>query len=177
MRVYTMRQWQRDGVLKVRAGQSVTSDVIEQLSEFVPPSASGNGLFQNGEPEKVIDGRPYYLTFERIDNKTWHCLGLYPPPKPLSRRGLYLLERDGTLVPLSTSDESFKGLFAAWQSFTDDAGDLYAFRESCDGDLELLPVYDSKCQRVNIGSSNAGKTYRTRDGKNKETILFGLTIS
>lgn len=45
-----MEQWKADGTLKVRQGQMVSNDVIDELLGCVPPTTYSLGLFQVGEP-------------------------------------------------------------------------------------------------------------------------------
>lgn len=68
MKVYTMKDWERDGVLKMKTGQIVTDDVINELKNDVPPTTYKYGYFQTGEAV-CHDSQfvPFYYTFKRTD--------------------------------------------------------------------------------------------------------------
>lgn len=78
--VYTMRDWEEDGTLKVEVGQLIAPYVFFQLLGSVPPKTYGNGLFQVGEPysHDWNTVQALYRTFEEIDRNYWLYVGLKP---------------------------------------------------------------------------------------------------
>ena len=76
--IYTKDDWIRDGYLKVKVGQYVADDVIEQLHDSVPPATYKSSCFQPGEAYTLsIDYEDLYMTFV-IDNGMWKYIGLCP---------------------------------------------------------------------------------------------------
>lgn len=70
---YTMEDWHRDGVLKVKEGEIITDEVYYQLRDCVPPYWLGCGVFQVGEPyscifDKYGNLRDLYQTYIRVDD-------------------------------------------------------------------------------------------------------------
>lgn len=69
MKIYTMQDWERDGVLKLEVGQVIAPEVFYQLRDCVPPTTYGKGIFQVGEPtdHDWNTGKALYQTFEKVD--------------------------------------------------------------------------------------------------------------
>ena len=76
--VYTMRDWEEDGTLKVEIGQLIEPYTFFQLRNCVPPKTYGNGIFQVGEPysHDWHTGKALYRTFEEVDRNYWLYVGL-----------------------------------------------------------------------------------------------------
>lgn len=75
MKVYTMEQWGKDGVLNLKRGQLVEYAVYQQLRDCVPPLVCLNSFFQCGEPYGSNElGEPTYLTMVK-DGKDWKFVG------------------------------------------------------------------------------------------------------
>ena len=97
--IYTKENWAQDGTLKVKVGQYVADDVIEELRDSVPPATYKSSCFQPGEAyTHSVDYVELYMTFV-IDNGMWKYIGLCPKgsihPQPTmdynlneSKRGL-----------------------------------------------------------------------------------------
>lgn len=64
--VYTMKDWERDGQLKVELYQNISPDVFYELRDSVPPQALQGTFFQVGEVYTHKYGVPHYQTFERV---------------------------------------------------------------------------------------------------------------
>lgn len=76
--IYTKDNWNKDGYLKVKVGQYVVDDVIEELRDSVPPATYKSSCFQPGEAYTLsIDYENLYMTFI-IDNGMWKYIGLCP---------------------------------------------------------------------------------------------------
>lgn len=76
--IYTKDNWNRDGYLKVKVGQYVADDVIEELRDSVPPATYKSSCFQPGEAyTHSVDYIALYMTFV-IDNGMWKYIGLCP---------------------------------------------------------------------------------------------------
>lgn len=75
MDIYTMKDWQRDGSIKVKRGQIVEDEVFYHLRDCVPPTTLRNGVFQVGEPSSQFNGFPLYQTYRRTENG-WQYYGL-----------------------------------------------------------------------------------------------------
>ena len=63
-----MKDWERDGELKISLGQSVADDVVNQLINCVPPAYHSHTLFQVGEAKDhdlQQPDRKLYDTFEQ----------------------------------------------------------------------------------------------------------------
>lgn len=76
--IYTKDNWNSDGYLKVKVGQYVADDVIEELRDSVPPATYKSSCFQPGEVYTLsIDYEDLYMTFI-IDNGMWKYIGLCP---------------------------------------------------------------------------------------------------
>ena len=62
--IYTKDNWNRDGYLKIKVGQYVADDVIEELRDSVPPATYKSSCFQPGEAYTLsIDYEDLYMTF------------------------------------------------------------------------------------------------------------------
>lgn len=77
-KLYTLKDWRNDRVLKVKIGQYVDYGVINQLMEDVPPLTYSNGIFQVGEAydHNVKTGEPLYQTF--VEDGGYRYVGLCP---------------------------------------------------------------------------------------------------
>lgn len=76
--IYTKNNWNSDGYLKIKVGQYVADDVIEELRDSVPPATYKSSCFQPGEAYTLsIDYEDLYMTFIR-DNGMWKYIGLCP---------------------------------------------------------------------------------------------------
>ena len=76
--IYTRENWTQDGTLKVKVGQYVADDVIEELRDSVPPATYKSSCFQPGEAyTHSVDYIALYMTFV-IDNGMWKYIGLCP---------------------------------------------------------------------------------------------------
>ena len=64
--VYTMRDWERDGQLKLDLYQFISPNVFYELRDSVPPQSLHGTYFQVGEIYTHKDGIPHYQTFERV---------------------------------------------------------------------------------------------------------------
>lgn len=75
-KLYTLKDWRNDHVLKVKIGQYVDYGVINQLMEDVPPLTYNNGIFQPGEAydHNVKTGEPLYQTF--VEDGGYRYVGL-----------------------------------------------------------------------------------------------------
>ena len=76
--IYTKENWAQDGTLKVKVGQYVADDVVEELRDSVPPTTYKASCFQPGEAyTHSADYVELYMTFV-IDNGMWKYIGLCP---------------------------------------------------------------------------------------------------
>lgn len=75
MGIYTMKDWERDGSLRVKEGQLVEESIIEELADCVPPQTYSRGTFQVGEPYDHCNGKPRYQTFKRRETG-WEYVGV-----------------------------------------------------------------------------------------------------
>ena len=76
--IYTRENWAQDGSLKVKVGQYVADDVIEELRDSMPPTTYKSSCFQPGEAyTHSVDYVELYMTFV-IDNGMWKYIGLCP---------------------------------------------------------------------------------------------------
>lgn len=77
-KLYTLKDWRNDHVLKVQIGQYVDYGVINQLMEDVPPLTYNDGIFQVGEPDdqNVKTGELLFKTF--IEDGGYRYVGLCP---------------------------------------------------------------------------------------------------
>lgn len=77
-----MKDWERDGSLRLSPDMLVDSEVVNELIDCVPPAYYGHGVFQVGEPASH-DTQTYqqlYATFIRVVHAfaTWKYVGLCP---------------------------------------------------------------------------------------------------
>lgn len=81
MDIYTMKDWERDGLLNPEVGQIVSADIIEDLVNCLPPHKWTNDIFQPGEAHTHDrnTGEALYQTFEYV-NQEGDCryVGLRP---------------------------------------------------------------------------------------------------
>lgn len=91
--MYTMKDWKRDGSLKVKVNQIISNEVAEQLINSVPPTTYARGLFQVGEPadtdyEALKDGIeiPLFDTYKRTA-EGWMYLGQCREGETIQRKG------------------------------------------------------------------------------------------
>lgn len=77
---YTMRDWERDGSLRLAPGMLVEARVIWELKGSVPPAYLHYRVFQPGEPytHDTETHEPLFLTFIQLHNafETWKYVGL-----------------------------------------------------------------------------------------------------
>lgn len=74
--LYTMDDWKRDGTLKLKKGQCVSNEIIDELKNSMPPKAYSLRCFQPGEVRgQSADGDELYRTFT-IGSGCWVYLGL-----------------------------------------------------------------------------------------------------
>ena len=78
--IYTMKDWERDGSINIKAGQAVEDAVVNELKNCVPPATLSHGVFQVGEPTSHDwnTGQPLFATFERGGDNVWIYKGLEP---------------------------------------------------------------------------------------------------
>lgn len=80
-----MKDWERDGTLKLTPGQLVADEVVNELKNCVPPAYLGHGLFQTGEPAST-DAETYCSLFDTFlrANEGWTYMGqcLYGKTEP-----------------------------------------------------------------------------------------------
>lgn len=75
--MYTKKDWERDGILKLRIGQLVSNEVVTELLNNVPPTTYRHGIFQSGEPySSNSNGEPLYSTF-KMEEIGWIYVGLH----------------------------------------------------------------------------------------------------
>ena len=84
MKVYTKKDWKRDGILNIQVGQEVSNNVVNQLINGVPPAYYNLGVFQLGEPHCADAEKPGLNLFDTFtmdgsaDDHIWvyrgHCL-------------------------------------------------------------------------------------------------------
>ena len=67
--IYTMQDWERDGIINVQVGQAIEDKVFYELRDCVPPAYLGGGLFQVGEPagHDAVTYLPLYDTYQRLE--------------------------------------------------------------------------------------------------------------
>ena len=79
-KVYTMQDWQRDGVFNANIGQEVEDAVYYEFLNCVPPAFRERGVMQVGEPYSIDKEtrKHLYTTFVRNEKGVWafagHCL-------------------------------------------------------------------------------------------------------
>lgn len=77
-KLYTLKDWRKDRVLKVKIGQYVDYGVINQLMDGLPPLTYDNGIFQPGEPydHNIKTGELLFRTF--VEDGGYRYVGLCP---------------------------------------------------------------------------------------------------
>lgn len=77
-KLYTLKDWRNDRVLKVKIGQYVDYGVINQLMDGLPPLTYDNGIFQPGEPydHNIKTGELLFRTF--VEDGGYRYVGLCP---------------------------------------------------------------------------------------------------
>jgi hypothetical protein len=77
-KLYTLKDWRNDHVLKIKIGQYVDYGVINQLMDGLPPLTYNDGIFQVGEPDdqNVKTGELLFKTF--IEDGGYRYVGLCP---------------------------------------------------------------------------------------------------
>jgi hypothetical protein len=77
-KLYTLKDWRKDHVLKVKIGQYVDYGVINQLMDGLPPLTYDNGIFQPGEPydHNIKTGELLFRTF--VEDGGYRYVGLCP---------------------------------------------------------------------------------------------------
>lgn len=80
--IYTMKDWERDGSLRLSPDMLVDSEVIWELRDCVPPAYYQYGVFQVGEPAShdTETFQDLYETFIHLRNAmgVWKYAGLCP---------------------------------------------------------------------------------------------------
>ena len=151
--IYTKENWAQDGTLKVKVGQYVADDVIEELRDSVPPATYKSSCFQPGEAyTHSVDYVELYMTFV-IDNGMWKYIGLCPKgsihPQP---------EMD-----YSTLNESRQGLkslklfniIKQHGGFEEKTPSFYLHDMTDDDVIGVLPEDDlQKLMKMNISDRN-----------------------
>ena len=77
-KLYTLKDWRNDRVLKIKIGQYVDYGVINQLMDGLPPLTYSDGIFQVGEPDdqNVKTGELLFKTF--VEDGGYRYVGLCP---------------------------------------------------------------------------------------------------
>lgn len=77
-KLYTLKDWRNDHVLKIKIGQYVDYGVINQLMDGLPPLTYSDGIFQVGEPDdqNVKTGELLFKTF--VEDGGYRYVGLCP---------------------------------------------------------------------------------------------------
>lgn len=77
-KVYTMQDWERDGVLSLSIGQPISDEVFYALRDCVPPTLLRWNLFQVGEASDHDTEfcAPLYRTFQKNEQGQWINKGL-----------------------------------------------------------------------------------------------------
>jgi hypothetical protein len=77
-KLYTLKDWRRDRILKIEIGQYVDYGVIDALMDGLPPLTYSDGIFQVGEPDdqNVRTGELLYKTF--VDDGGYRYVGICP---------------------------------------------------------------------------------------------------
>ena len=78
-KVYTMQDWQRDGVFNANIGQEVEDAVYYEFLNCVPPAFRERGVMQVGEPYSTDKEtrKHLYTTFKKDGDRYYflgHCL-------------------------------------------------------------------------------------------------------
>lgn len=81
--LYSMRDWEIDGSLKLEVGTLISPDVFYELLNSLPPATYSNGMFQPGEPYSHRGGNALYQTFKKVDSTSagepiYEYIGLKP---------------------------------------------------------------------------------------------------
>lgn len=76
MRIYTMKDWEKDGAFSAAVGQVVSNDVFNEMLNCVPPAYYGGGLMQVGEPIST-DKETYKSLFSTFEKRggVWVYVG------------------------------------------------------------------------------------------------------
>lgn len=79
MEIYTYKQWEKDGTLKMKEGQQIEKSIFCQLLESVPPTCYRGRFFQPGEAwsHDWKTGKALYMTFEEKAGEYFY-VGLKP---------------------------------------------------------------------------------------------------
>lgn len=86
--MYTMKNWEADGDLRVSKGMLVSNDVILELLDCLPPAYMCRGIFQVGEPyDHDEEGKPLYSTFVK-KCEGWECMGICREGETTEREGI-----------------------------------------------------------------------------------------
>ena len=77
--IFGMEDWANKGLDSLKPGQIVADEVIEELSNNVPPTTYSRGYFQNGEATQHnhSTGEALYLTFKKT-KQGWEFVGIKP---------------------------------------------------------------------------------------------------
>lgn len=78
--IYTMKDWERDGSLRLSPGMLVDVRIVRELKGGVPPAYMHYGVLQPGEPytHDTETREHLYQTFIQCRNafETWKYIGL-----------------------------------------------------------------------------------------------------
>ena len=76
--IYTMKDWERDGSLRLAPGMLVDVKIVRELKGCVPPAYHHYGVFQPGEPYTHETREHLFQTFIQLRNafETWRYVGL-----------------------------------------------------------------------------------------------------
>ena len=90
-KVYTMQDWQRDGVFNASIGQEVEDAVYYEFLNCVPPAFWEGGVMQVGEPHSTDKEtfKNLYTTFVRNEDGSWTYVGHCLYGKTENRESLY----------------------------------------------------------------------------------------
>ena len=77
--IFGMEDWANKGLKALKPGQMVADEVIEELSNGVPPTTYSRGYFQDGEVMRHdrSTGEALYLTFKKT-KQGWEFVGIKP---------------------------------------------------------------------------------------------------
>ena len=79
-KIKTFKQWEKSGLELteyLNPCDQVDEEIVHHMETVVPPQYSQNGLMQDGEPERMVDGVYFYSTFSKVDGK-YYYLGILP---------------------------------------------------------------------------------------------------
>ena len=72
--MYTKKDWERDGDLRVKIGDMIDQEVFYQLRDCVPPKTLSEWIFQVGEAHDHDEqGNALYTTFKSTYDGWMYC--------------------------------------------------------------------------------------------------------